>query len=260
MLYDPKVSPQFPEYYKPPYFFPINVMTHTDPKTGKIDTNFADFDDPARFARSLASQPSDWHYRNKTIKYKMNSSGYRCPEWKDINWKEAVVLFGCSNVMGIGLAEDETIDYHVSQMLSRPVINLGAPGSGIDFSFYNSLILAENYPTPWSVVQIWTGVDRCTYFNEGFLSRCGIWDAKHHFFKEFAKDEYHSIVQAKLLSVASKQIWAERTRYFSTSFFDMTAYFTGCKDIDIDNQARDLLHPGRNSARQMAEHIVSNIS
>lgn len=242
----------FPDYFDPPNFFPFNMMTHNSDK-------FANYDSPDRFLESKNRMPADWHYLKKEIVYKTNSNGYRTAEWKNINWKESVIIFGCSNTTGIGLAEDETISSQLEQIIRRPVINMGVPSSSIEFSFYNSVILSEYYPTPYAVVQLWTTIDRCTYFTEKSAERCGIWTPENSYFKEFVKDDYQSLMQAKFTSIASRNLWKEKCRYYDATFFDRTSYYLECDYIKIDNQARDLTHPGRNNAKEMALLISKNI-
>jgi hypothetical protein len=241
-----------PDYYDPPNFIPFNSLTH--------ETNeFADFDSPDRFNESLKKMNNQWHYKTKNIIYNVNTNGYRALEWDQIDWAESVVLIGCSNVMGVGVAEDETISYQLSQLSGRPVVNLGVPGSAIDHAFYNTTILAEHYPMPYAVVNIWTTLDRCTYFNPTHLTKCGPWTADHPFYREFAKDDYHAIVTAKLMASACRLIW-KNTRYCEASYFDRTAHYLNCPYVHVDNQARDLVHPGRNSNFEMATLISNNIS
>ena len=211
----------FPNYYDPPNFFPFNMMTHGS-------TKFADYDSPDRFLKNKQAMPADWHYAHKMVSYSTNSSGYRAPEWDDIDWKESVVIFGCSNVTGIGLAEDETISYQLSQILNRPVINMGVPASSIEFSFYNSVILSEYYPVPYAVVQIWTTLDRCTNFNINEAERCGVWTPTNTFYNEFVKDDYQALMQAKFISLASRNLWKGKCNYYDASFFDRSAYYLEC--------------------------------
>jgi hypothetical protein len=243
----------FPGYFNPPNFFPFNMMTH---KTNK----FADYDSPDRFLESKKRMPKDWHYLNKEIIYNANSNGYRAPEWNTVNWKDSVVIFGCSNATGIGLAEDETVTGQLSQLINRPVINMGVPASSIEFSFYNSVILSEYYPTPYAVIQLWTTLDRCTNFNKNSADRCGIWTPENTYYNEFAKDDYQALMQAKFISIASRNLWKDKCKYYDATFFDRTSYYLECDYIEIDNQARDLTHPGKNNARDMANLISSNIS
>lgn len=248
-----------PTYINLPKFLPIQMLLHHDPITGAITNKFSGTDNPDLFKKNLVKQPADWHYRFKEIEYKVNSSGYRCPEWTEIDWKESIVIFGCSNVAGIGLAEDETVGYNLSQLLDRPVINLGAPGSSVDFSFYNANILAEHYPIPYAVVNLWTTFDRCCYFEKEMIRFVGPWDTTPYY-REFVRNEQNPIMHAKMLAIASKNLWNDRTRYYAASFFDRSAYYTQTDWIEIDNRARDLLHPGRNNTKEMAKLIAQHIS
>lgn len=243
---------EFPEYFDLPNFFPFNMITYDSNK-------FANYDSPELFSTNQQKKSKFWHYNSKEIVYNVNSNGYRTKDWKDIDWKESIVIFGCSNTVGIGLAEDETISSQLSLLCQRPVINMGVPASSIEFSFYNSVILSECYPTPYAVVQLWTTIDRCIHFQDLHAENCGIWKPDNSYFKEFIKNEFHPVMQAKFISLASKNLWKDRCKYYSASFFDHTSYYLECDYIKSDNQARDDLHPGRNSAKQMAFLIYENL-
>ncbi len=227
-----------------------NTVTHTN--------KFSSYDSLKLLEENLKTQPADWHYRTKQITYKCNSNGYRSDEWNSINWKKAVVIFGCSCTVGVGLAEDETITHQLSNILNRPVVNIGVSASSMQFSFINSVLLSKNFPTPYAVVQLWTNVDRFTLFKEQQIEHLGPWDTAE-IYKEFVNYPYHALTEATYISTASKELWKNRCRYYSASFFNQTAYYTESDWIEIDNKARDLVHPGRNSARNMAELIAKNI-
>jgi hypothetical protein len=253
-----------PQYFNLPNFLPIQMLMYPDSSPESTHDNqskkFSGTDSPELFKQNLKTQSLDWHYRTKEIIYNVNSSGYRAPEWKDVDWNAAVVVFGCSNVAGIGVAEDETVTYYLGQLLNRPVINLGAPGSSIEFSVYNSAILAESYPVPYAVIQIWSGVDRCTHFSKDLAWHCGPWDTKHHYFKSYVKNDTHSLVRAKFLEMISRNLWKGKTKYYSASYFNKVAHYTNSEYLEIDNDARDLLHPGRHCNLKMAELIAANIN
>ena len=242
----------FPEYFNPPNFFPFNIITYQN-------NNFADCDSPELYFMNLKTQPKDWHYRSKKIIYNVNSNGYRTKEWKDIDWKESIVIFGCSNTIGIGLAEDETISSQLERLCNRPVINMGVPASSIEFSFQNSVILSEYYPTPYAVVQLWTTIDRCTYFTKDSAERCGIWTPEISHYRSFVQNEYHSLMHSKFISIASRNLWKDKCKYYDATFFDRTSHYLECDYIKINDRARDLLHPGRNNAKDMALLIYKNL-
>ena len=247
-----------PEYIDLPNFLPTRILCHKD-SDNNIDDRFADFDSPDLYESNLKKAPDDWHYRTKEVRYIMNSNGYRAPEWKDIDWQESVIIFGCSNVAGIGLAEDETIHYYLSVILNRPVIAIGAPGSSISFSFYNSIILSDHYPTPYAVIQLWSTLDRSLFFKDDLIVNGGPWDDQDKFFREYNMSDYNPPVHAKFISTASRNLWKGKCRYYSASYFDRTAYYTDSDFVEIDNQARDLLHPGRSNSITMAKLIAENI-
>ena len=52
-------------------------------------------------------------------------------------------MFGCSNVVGARLKDNETIPYKLEEILQRPVINMGVQGSSIAYSVFNQIILAK---------------------------------------------------------------------------------------------------------------------
>ena len=61
--------------------------------------------------------------------YTRNSEGYRCAEFSSINWSNSIAVFGCSEVFGVSVPEDQTLPHHLSLLFGRPCINLGIPGA-----------------------------------------------------------------------------------------------------------------------------------
>ena len=74
-------------------------------KTG----HFNGYDSKELFEQHLKSQPDDWVYRYKTVNYTLNTHRYRAPEFDTIDWSKSVVIFGCSNVFGTSLDDNDTI-------------------------------------------------------------------------------------------------------------------------------------------------------
>jgi len=67
--------------------------------------------------------------------YKVNSHGYRCPEWTPLpDGKKNVVVLGCSHTFGQGNADDEHWVYFLSQHNTDRLRywNLGQPGASAD--------------------------------------------------------------------------------------------------------------------------------
>lgn len=99
------------------------------------------------------------------IEYKLNSNGYRAPEWSEIDWPNTVAVFGDSNVFGPGLWYKETVVGLLEEHLNLPVVNIGAIGTSIDFSILNQTVLHENNIKPKAVINIWTLPDRMYYYS-----------------------------------------------------------------------------------------------
>lgn len=251
-----------PDYVLEHKFLKASILTHWDKsKPGRLKyfNKFSSSDSLELFNSNLKTQSADWHYRTKEITYKSNANGYRADEWDTIDWKSTVVVFGCSCTVGVGLAEDETVTEQLSTMLNRPVVNMGVSASSMQFSFINSTLLSKHFPTPYAVVNIWTNIDRFTIFKKQLIDHAGPWDDTA-MYKEYANNQYHSMTEARYIANASREMWKDRCKYYSASFFDQTAHYTESDWVSIDNQARDLIHPGRNSAKQMAELIAKNIT
>jgi hypothetical protein len=71
---------------------------------------------------------------------------------------------------------------------------------------------------------------------------------------------YQSMLTAAYTSMSSREFWKNKCRYYYASFFEATAHYTESDWVSIDNQARDLIHPGKGSAKQMADLIAENIT
>lgn len=107
-----------------------------------------------------AAQPS-W---STDIDYRVNSQGYRTLEWDQCNWQQSIVIFGCSNAFGVGLANHQTWPYQLSQRLNRPVINLGFPGASSQLLWMNTIRLARAGIKPWMVIYHWPPISRMLEF------------------------------------------------------------------------------------------------
>lgn len=233
-------------------FFPI------DKPTNKF---WYDQDTKERYTHNLKVQPEDWNYRNKIVYYFTNSFGYRTKQFKDIDWRKCIVLFGCSYVYGVGSAEDETISGCLEQITGIPVINMGAPGSSPVFSLHNSAILSAKYPNPKAVVYGWSSQYRCPFYTKSEVTHCGNWlkDPKK-MGESWNSNEEHPAVNLKMSSIISKEMWNNRTNYYEFTFFKTVADTLNCDYIKQVDYARDLGHSGKESNKIAAETIAKNLN
>lgn len=219
-------------------------------------------------SKILLNNGVDWEYYNKDITYRFNKQGYRTDEWDVIDWPNSVVVLGCSYTFGEGLSEEDNICGQLSDLLNRPVINLGAPGTGIQFSAYNSLLLNKNFPTPYAVIQNWSGTTRFELYKSDRVLLCNSMSyGKQREFGKLCDNYYKSTIALteNLNSVIwfavemSRAIWTNKTRYYEITQFGDTASLLGLYDYCPIDYARDLNHPGIKSASIIAEQIAKNI-
>jgi hypothetical protein len=243
-----------------PFLQSQTTVFHSSPSR-----QFTGTDTEEAFTNNLDTQSKNWYYRKNPVHYKLNSSNYRTTEFKDIDWSESVVVFGCSNVFGLGLDEEDTITNCLSKLISRPVINMGVSSSSMYFSLNNSVILNEYYPTPKGIVQLWTNTDRITYYRKSKIDHLGRWilegtkSEKSGFYGAWALDEENVKTNALFAQMISRQLWKDRCGYYEATFFEGTAKTLKCDLFKRLDSARDLMHPGRKTAEQAAIKIAKNL-
>lgn len=228
---------------------------------GFIDKNFSGTDSEKLFQENLKTQPTEWIYRTKPVRYTINKKGYRTVKFEKIDWKNSVVIFGCSNTFGVGLDDADTISAQLSRLINRPVINMGVGGSSILFSLYNNVILSSYYPTPKAVVNLWTSLDRTVYFYNKSIRSYGPWNfEKNNYMDLWSEDLAHGKVNSLFSSMICKQLWKGKSSYYEASFFPETTKLLDCEILKITDLARDLTHPGIESTKNAAYTIAKNLN
>jgi len=87
--------------------------------------------------------------------YTRNSLGYRCAEFGSILWNDSIAVFGCSEVFGVSVAEDQTLTHYLSQYTGKPCINLGIPG-GSNTTISLCVDFVYSVFAPHSGIVLWT--------------------------------------------------------------------------------------------------------
>jgi len=190
--------------------------------------------------------------------YKCNSDNYRTIEFDTVDWGNSVVLFGCSNVFGIGLSEEDTLSSQLSKLIDMPVINMGISATSMEFSFYNSMILSNSHPTPKAVIQIWTGLERTTYYLKNVTVNHGTWNMKEKYMDAYNQDDSHPETHAIMMQLISKQLWS-KTKYFEASFFSRTSKVLGIHKPSLVDAAKDNVHPGAKTCYNLAAKIKDDL-
>lgn len=235
-------------------------------------------DQESLFEKNLKIVSNEWVYRSKKIYYKFNSQGYRCPEWTDIDWKNSILLIGCSYTLGVGLAEEDTLAAVLSAIVNRPVINLGVGSSSNHLMLHNSFSLVDSDIIPNQVIALFSDVSRATHFKEdGSIKHYGNWiypTHKHHqqdakltmpqfteqeltFYKQWIQNE-NSDVYGNMAARSIENLWKSA----GVPFMGVSAYHGQLSNRyhklpAIIDKARDLMHPGLLTIKHWAEDIAA---
>ena len=224
------------------------------------DTNFSGNDCEELFHKNLETKPNDWRYRTSPVKYTYNKHYYRTEEFNQIDWSQSIVIFGCSNVFGVGVDDDDTVSGQLSRMINRPVINMGVGGSSITHALHNAVILNANYPMPFGVVNLWTEYNRTVYYYKNQVKNYGSWNfEENNYMDVWSESSYHSMTHATIASMTSKQLW-KTTRYYEASFFRNTAELLQCDTLARVDYARDDCHCGYDTLKLAAEKIAEKLN
>jgi len=245
------------------YFGKNNVVYNGECKVdGGFTLNFGRHELKV-FEQNLKTQPEDWYYRTHPVKYTLNSLGYRTREFDDIDWKESIVMFGCSHVFGTGVTDEHTIPYFLEQLSGRPVINMGIGASSIQTVLHNSIILNDSkYPTPKAVINMWTGLSRYQLYKDDFVHHIGQWNYSS---QQFEKKE--NIIPFNLMNIKMiRNLWKNKTIYYEGNWWNWQKLINKldkeiyCEFFENDRGlARDLIHNGPVKNLEIAKKIYENL-
>jgi hypothetical protein len=225
-------------------------------RRGSTTLYFDDIDDSENnYKKNHARRGDSWEYHNKKISYILNEGGFRTKTVNSINWKNSVVVFGCSNMFGIGLAEEDTVAAQLEKKLNIPVINLAISGSAVDLAAINSLILHENYPKPKAIVHVWTEESRYTDFKSFKTNNVVNY---HPNYSEY-NAKFNWAERSKFYILADRVLWRDQLPYYEASWFENSAKNYGVDFLETVDRARDLHHPGSVSAKVAAEKIAAGL-
>jgi hypothetical protein len=229
-----------------------NVLSH---QNGSI--NWMSTDSPDKYEKYCNKSiefKNKWE--NIDISYILNSQGYRCPEWDEIDWQESVVIFGDSCIAGVGVPINHTVSSFLQTALRRPVINLGVSGSSNIFSLYNMLEMKKADISPYAVISVETGVERTLTFSKQKIGDTGInhwgsWNhANVHHRRFWLENEENYLRHSEYIKETKKLLWKD-TKYIG---YDWSGKLNPLPRYS-ESLARDNLHPGMESYAKQAKHI-----
>lgn len=195
----------------------------------------------------------DWEFKNYEISYEQNSAGFRTESFDNLDWSDCFVVLGCSHVYGIGLKVEHTLASILQKKLGKRVINLGVPGSAVDWSFYNSFELYRHGERPRGIIHVWTALGRYSNFYRNGFKR---------FIPKFRgyDPSLNWSLRNKLYVEVNRELWdATKVNILEYSFFDSTANTLSIPLIQTIDTARDLVHPGIETNKRAAELVYQDI-
>lgn len=171
--------------------------------------NFYGTDTKELFEHNCKIQSADWVWRNKKVHYTINSQGYRCEEFDNIDWSNSVLMFGCSYVFAPGVDDSDTMAAKLSKLIKRPVINLGQGATDDLFQFCNSNLLYAQGIRPYAVIYLWPGVHRLSEFKgDGSVSNWGSWNCQHsEMAKYWITNETQVTEFLEFISLSVRNLW-----------------------------------------------------
>lgn len=179
--------------------------------------DFHGYDSKELFEYNLKKKPENWFYRKNSVKYTLNSLGYRTKEFDDIDWKNSIVIFGCSLVFGTGVDDEHTIPYFLEQISGIPVVNLGIGSASIQTSLHNGIILSDSkYSIPKAIVSFWTQLNRHQIYGKKYINLYGSWNEEH---SPLCSSKYHNISQNLMNIKMFRNLWKNKTIYYETTMF-----------------------------------------
>jgi hypothetical protein len=238
-----------------------------------IRARFAGMDSEDAFKKSLEEQPDDWEYRNKEVYYDINTQGFRTYDLDTVDWDNSIVLFGCSQVFGVGLAEEDTLAKQIEELVDVPVINLAVGGGSNDITTANMSLLAMMGARPRAVVNFWTSPFRFSFFQgqDRETITIGPWVKAGWAYAEegqidFAEAYYgyvnncHFYEKLNLQRIQQNLAWrGVPTQVIDASFFKDVAKFLELDYIERTDFARDLGHNGKDTTKRAAEYVVGKL-
>lgn len=160
------------------------------------------------FQRNLVTMPEEWVWRTKELVYAPNSQGYRAPEWKDVDWNNSILFFGCSFVYGVGINAEDSCAHQLSLLANTPVVNLGCPGGSPTFQWINTTLLHTYNVKPKAVVYYWPYTARIPQLLRNRDAICHpTAPVKNGFNEKWARDTENAVESLRYLMMNVNLLW-----------------------------------------------------
>lgn len=190
-------------------------------------------------------------YCTEDILYEHNNYGYRTHNQLP---DEYILALGCSHTYGTALHENERYSNIVEKELGIPVVNLGVPGSSINFILLNLLKLVySNYTKPKALICQFPNLDRLALPRSNGLLTAVPLNKKYRSLYMDDSLEIHSRLCHQLIK---NTVMAYNLKMINFSLWGVSV---GDKKFTPVDYARDIDHPGPKSNKIIADYILENL-
>ena len=215
--------------------------------------NWLPSDSEKRYQTNLERCPGALETHNwigAEFTYTFNSHGFRCDEFTS---EPSAVFLGCSYTQGIGLPVEHTWASIVAKHLGLACYNLGIGGTSNDTAFRLAYTWLEVIQ-PKLVVLCTPSPERLELLSADEIYELLPHTPKHHpgqdFYKHWIDNKNNAVlnraknvlaIEALCQQLGIRLITVKAELLFSTMYIDL---------------ARDLMHPGRRSNAEFAQHVL----
>lgn len=215
-------------------------------------------DSPEEFESNLAKPNSrailernGWI--DNRIEYRFNSHGFRADEFEPD--EKSIIFLGCSFTLGTGLTYEHTWPYIVSQSLGVKNYNLGISGGSNDSAFrLGNHFIPQLKPS--LVIFAGTAADRLDVIDEKVTTLRYNCIPKHldsDFYKDWITYQENGELNWCKNQLAIEYLCKEHSiPYIYLSFIDLITW-------PLEDNGRDIIHPGIGINSRIAEKIIQDI-
>lgn len=202
--------------------------------------------------------------RDNDAHYHQNSCGFRDHHRKDMwqeDWKDSIVLFGCSQTYGQALEDQDTWAYKLEKLTGKQVINLSKPGTSINFIALMLLKARQNIK-PWAIVVNWPAIHR---YYEWHTSRNGfltfdIQNRDEALYQFILENPEYQENQAQYHLEASRLMWVSQpTRWVELTWNHSLKYDSSIHYVEALDRAADDAHWGPQTCTHVAELVSDQL-
>lgn len=185
------------------------------------------------------------------ITYQYNREGFRDQEFDD---RVCGLAFGCSHTEGVGIDETSTWPRQLTAITGLYFWNLGLGGTCLDTIYRLFEHFVDRFRPKLAVI-CHPPHQRFEYVDSG--TKIAIAHAWHH---DLNPPMYQPFIKNYFAEDLNSELNAEKNlRLLELMAHNKSLPLFHYKVLQVDGQARDLLHAGQQANREFAEHIAKDI-